>query len=61
MYKSVNSDLGLSLDEDYGAVQLFSKKFLMAVANGEVDANELLKEELAERGYDKDGNWIGCR
>ena len=23
MYKSVNSDLGLSLDEDYGAVQLF--------------------------------------
>ena len=33
----------------------------MAVASGQVDANALLEEELASRGYDKDGNWIGCR
>ena len=46
---------------DFGAVQLFSKQFLLAVASGQVDANALLKEELASRGYDKDGNWIGCR
>ena len=32
----------------------------MAVARGEVDARKLLEEELAARGYDKDGNWVGC-
>ncbi|WP_298032237.1 hypothetical protein [uncultured Desulfovibrio sp.] len=61
MYKSVKPELGLDVDKDFGAVQLFSKQFLMAVASGQVDANALLEEELASRGYDKDGNWIGCR
>lgn len=61
MYKSVKPELGLNVDRDFGAVQLFSKQFLLAVASGQVDANALLKEELASRGYDKGGNWIGCR
>lgn len=60
MYKTVDPTLGLSLDEDYGGIQLLSKRFLMAVARGEVDARKLLEEELAARGYDKDGNWVGC-
>lgn len=45
MYKTVDPALGLSMDKDYG----------------EVDAKALLEEELASRGYDKDGHWIGCR
>lgn len=61
MYKSVKPELGLNVDRDFGAVQLFSKQFLLAVVNGEVDARALLEEELASRGYDKDGHWIGCR
>lgn len=61
MYKTVDPALGLNMDKDYGGIQLLSKAFLLAVVNGEVDANALLKEELASRGYDKDGNWIGCR
>ena len=51
MYKSIKPELDLNVDRDFGA----------AVASGQVDANAILREELASRGYDKDGNWIGCR
>lgn len=61
MYKTINPTLGLSMDKDYGGIQLLSRQFLMAVANGKVDVKALLEEELASRGYDKDGRWIGCR
>ena len=61
MYKTIDPALGLSADKDYGGIQSLSKAFLLAVANGDVDVRALLEEELASRGYDKDGHWIGCR
>ena len=60
-YKAIDPELGLNFDEDFGALQLFSLRFLTAVARGEVDANALLREELEARGYDKDGKWMGFR
>jgi hypothetical protein len=32
---------------------------LVAVASGSLDLNQLAKEELAERGYDQEGLWVG--
>lgn len=59
-YESVVSPkLNLSIDEDFGGIQLLSLRFLCAVVNGEVDAHELLEYELAARGYDSEGIWIG--
>ena len=55
----VSPALQLSQDHDYGAIQLLSDKFLRAVAKSEVDIKALLEYELAQRGYDADGNWIG--
>lgn len=55
----VNPGLNLSADRDYGAIQLLSRDFLCAVARGEVDVKSLLEYELAQRGYDADGQWIG--
>lgn len=55
----VYSELELSVDHDYGAIQLLSNKFLSAVAEGKVDVRELLTYELAARGYDTHGNWLG--
>ena len=55
----VNPDLELSLDRDFGGLQLLSNAFLSAVARGDVDVQALMEYELAQRGYDKDGNWIG--
>jgi hypothetical protein len=57
--KIVSPELECSLDHDYGGIQLLSIKFLGAVARGEVDIKALLEYELANRGYDTDGNWIG--
>lgn len=55
----VNPDLGLTLDRDFGGIQLLSKEFLCAVAQGKVDVKALMEYELASRGYDAGGNWIG--
>ena len=55
----VDPALGLSLDCDYGAIQGLSLKFLCAVSRGEVDIQALLEYELAQRGYDDNGDWIG--
>ncbi|WP_298031770.1 hypothetical protein [uncultured Desulfovibrio sp.] len=55
----VNPDLGLSLDDDFGGIQLLSKKFLCAAVQGKVDVKAMLEYELACRGYDAQGNWIG--
>ncbi|MBS6829191.1 MAG: hypothetical protein KH208_04850 [Desulfovibrio sp.] len=57
--KIVNPELNFSLDHDFGGMSFFSKDFLCAVANGKVDMQAMMEFELAARGYDKDGNWIG--
>lgn len=55
----INPDLHLSQDHDYGGIQILSNGFLSAVAKGKIDIKALLEYELAARGYDADGNWIG--
>jgi hypothetical protein len=55
----IDSSLNLSLDHDFGDIQGLSKKFLCAVAQGKVDIKALLEYELAARGYDAEGNWVG--
>jgi len=34
-------------------------KLVAQIANGKVDANEYAKREMANRGFDKRGKWIG--
>ena len=57
--KIINPDLQLSQDHDYGAIGLLSNDFLAAVAQGKLDIKALLAFELAARGYDAQGHWIG--
>jgi len=47
-----------TLDE-LGFIQLALNKVLVAVANGELDLNNLARKELANRGLDKQGQWVG--
>jgi hypothetical protein len=49
---------GLTLDE-VGFIQIAGLKALSAAAKGELDLNRLAREELASRGLDKEGHWIG--
>ena len=46
-------------NEMIGATQLMSIKLLVAIANGDLDAIEAAKLELASRGLDLTGNWLG--
>ena len=49
---------GFTVDE-VGFIQITMTKVLAAVARGELDLNRLAKEELAARGLDDKGVWIG--
>ena len=47
-----------SIDE-LGFMQIALTKVLAAAARGELDLNQLAREEMASRGLDHDGNWVG--
>ncbi|MBL8450327.1 MAG: hypothetical protein JNM32_10450 [Dechloromonas sp.] len=49
---------GFTVDE-VGFIQLATSKVLAAVARGELDLNQLAREELAFRGQDINGVWVG--
>ena len=44
--------------DELGFIQTTLTKVLCAVAAGELDLNQLAKEELASRGLDLEGNWV---
>jgi hypothetical protein len=45
--------------DEIGFIQIALTKVLAAVARGELDLNRLAREELAARGLDKQGEWVG--
>jgi hypothetical protein len=47
-----------SIDE-LGFLQLADTTVLATVARGELDLNRLAREELASRGLDEQGRWVG--
>lgn len=46
-------------DEVYGHFQTVHHKVLGAIATGHLDPKRLASEELANRGHDHNGDWIG--
>jgi hypothetical protein len=45
--------------DEIGFIQIALTKVLAAVARGELDLNRLAREELAARGLDDKGVWVG--
>lgn len=45
--------------DEVGFIQTALTKVLAAAARGEIDLNRLAREELASRGLDEQGNWVG--
>ena len=45
--------------DELGFIQIAASKVLAAVARGEFDLNRLAREELASRGQDENGTWVG--
>lgn len=46
-------------DEEIKTIQVFPTSVLIAAANNQVDLNVLARAELANRGLDADGAWVG--
>lgn len=42
-------------------IQIISTALLSASARGEIDLNKLAKQELANRGQDANGKWVGFK
>ena len=53
-----NTNNEFTIDE-LGFIQIALTKVLAAAARGEIDLNRLAREELASRGQDEYGNWVG--
>lgn len=49
----------LSFEEVEGSVQLMTNDILIAAVKGELDLNLVASSELASRGFDSAGKWIG--
>ncbi len=45
--------------DELGFLQTALTKVLAAAARGEIDLNRLAREELANRGLDTQGKWVG--
>lgn len=45
--------------DEIGFIQLADVAVLAAVARGEIDLNRIAREELAGRGMDERGRWVG--
>ena len=45
--------------DELGFIQIALTKVLAAAARGEIDLNRLAREELASRGLDDQGVWVG--
>lgn len=45
--------------DEAGFIQTADTKVLAAVARGEIDLNQIAREELASRGLDDQGRWVG--
>jgi len=54
----MSATTGFTVDE-LGFIQIAMTKVLAAVARGELDLNRLAREEMAARGLDITGDWVG--
>src|SRR5690349_19194167 len=47
--------------DDLGFLDLAHTRVLIAVANRRLDLNDIARRELADRGLDHQGTWVGFR
>lgn len=45
--------------DEISAIQVLPIQLIIAAANGQLDLNALAKKELASRGLDPSGKWVG--
>lgn len=61
MSAGVGYSLGPLTIDQVDFVHQVGRSVLLAAARGQVNLNLLARQELANRGYDKDGLWVGFK
>lgn len=61
MSAGVGYSLGPLVPDQIDFVHALPLSVLVAAANGHVDLNRLALQELANRGYDRQGVWVGYK
>ncbi len=59
MAKKTGYSAGPFSVDEIGFIQIAPAKILAAVARGEIDLNQIAREELASRGLGRSGEWVG--
>jgi len=59
MEKKTGYSAGPFTVDEIGFIQIADAKVLAAVARGEIDLNRIAREELANRGLGRNGEWVG--
>jgi len=49
------------IDPNKNIISLFDTDILVMAVKGQIDLNELAKEELRNRGLDDNGKWVGFK
>ena len=59
MSAGIGYSLGPLTPDQLDFVHALPRSVLLAAANNKVDLNRIAREELANRGYDVEGVWVG--
>lgn len=61
MEKKTGYSAGPFTVDEIGFIQIADAKVLAAIARGEIDLNRIAREELANRGLGRNGEWVGFK
>ena len=55
----MNAEQTALTQDELLSIQTLPIKLILAAANGQIDLNEMARDELANRGLDLTGKWVG--
>ncbi|SFM67613.1 hypothetical protein [Nitrosomonas communis] len=55
----MNTEQTTLTQDELLSIQVLPLKLILAAANGQIDLNEMARNQLANRGLDLSGKWVG--
>lgn len=55
----MNTEQTTLTQDELLSIQTLPLKLILAAANGQIDLNEMARNQLANRGLDLSGKWVG--
>ncbi|AKH36906.1 MULTISPECIES: hypothetical protein [Nitrosomonas] len=55
----MNTEQTTLTEDELLSIQVLPLKLILAAANGQIDLNEMARNQLINRGLDLSGKWVG--